>query len=258
MIRLESAAYLGKNRKSFSLDGIVVSETEYTQKVSEDWHYHVNNHLTYILHGGNREQRKNYEAQALPGKLFMYPSGILHRNLNTAHPSKNINLEVEDRFLIQYDLTFSVSSSVDLKFLLLKIFKECLISDNDSATAIQALVLNLFESLHEKDERISPRWVALIEEVLQDRWNENVSLMELSNELKLHPVTVSKSFPKHFNCTLGTYSRKIKIDRAISLIRQSDRLLTEIALECGFFDQSHFIKAFKEVTGFTPKEFQRL
>ncbi|HMF71536.1 MAG TPA: AraC family transcriptional regulator [Flavitalea sp.] len=258
MIRLERTAYLGTNRRSFSLDGIVVSETEYTKTVSEDWHYHVNNHITYILQGGNREQRKNDEAQVLPGKLLIYPSGLPHRNLNTAYPSKNINLEVDDEFLLRHNLIFSISSSVDLKFLLLKIYKECVISDNDSKASIQALVLNIFESLREGHEHISPKWVGVIAEVLHDRWNENVSLAELSHELKLHPVTVSKNFPKHFNCTLGEYSRKIKIDRAISLIRQSNRLLTEIALECGFFDQSHFIKTFKHITGFTPQQYRRL
>jgi AraC family transcriptional regulator len=258
MIRLEKATYLGNNLRSFSLDGLAITETEYTQKVSESWHYHVNNHISYILEGGNREQRKNHEEQALPGNLLMYPSGLLHRNLNTAHPSKNINLEVDDKFLRQHDLKFSMSSRVDMKFLVLKIYKECLISDNDSERSIKALVLNVFQSFQEKNECISPRWVALIAEVLHDRWNENVSLTELSNELKLHPVTISKSFPKHFHCTLGEYSRKIKIDKAISLINHSNRSLTEIALECGFFDQSHFIKTFKDVTGFTPKEYRRL
>ena len=258
MIQLERATYLGNNRRSFSLDGIAVTETEYTKKVSERWHYHVNNHVSYILQGGNREQRKNQEMQALPGNVLIYPSGLLHRNLNTAHPSKNINLEVDDKFLFQHDLKFFMSSSARLKFLILKVYKECLINDNDSETSIKALVLNAFEFFQETHERVSPRWVALIAEVLHDRWNENVSLTELSNELKLHPVTISKSFPAHFHCTLGEYSRKIKIDKAVSLIKHSNRSLTEIGLECGFFDQSHFIKTFKDVTGFTPKEYRRL
>ena len=258
MIQLERATYLGNNRRSFSIEGIAITETEYTKKVSESWHYHVNNHISYILQGGNREQRKNHEAQALPGNLLIYPSGVLHRNLDTAHPSKNINLEVDDKFLLQHDLKFSMASCVRLKFLVLKAYKECLINDNDSETSIKALVLNAFEFFQEKRERISPKWVALIAEVLHDRWNENVSVTELSNQLKLHPVTISKSFPKHFHCTLGEYSRKIKIDKAVSLINHSNRSLTEIALECGFFDQSHFIKTFKDITGFTPKEYQRL
>ena len=258
MIQLERATYLGNNRRSFSLGGIAISETEYTKKVSEGWHYHVNNHISYILQGGNREQRKNHEAQVLPGNLLIYPAGLLHRNLNTAHPSKNINLEVDDKFLHQHDLKFSMSPSVCLKFLLLKVYKECLINDKDSENSIKALLLNAFDLLQGKKKRISPKWAVLIAQVLHDRWNENVSLAELADELKLHPVTISRSFPKHFHCTLGEYSRKIKIDKAVSLIKHSKRPLTEIGLDCGFFDQSHFIKTFKDITGFTPKEYRRL
>lgn len=258
MIQLERAAYLGSNRRSFSLDGISVTETEYTKKVSEDWHYHVNNHLSYILQGGNREQRKNLEDQVLPGKLMIYPAGMLHRNLNTAHPSKNINIEVDDKFLHHHNLKFSMSSSAHIKFIVLKVYKECLVNDNDSETSIKALLLNAFEHQQGKSEHTSPKWAAQIDEVLHDRWNENVSLAELSDELNLHPVTISKSFPKHFHCTLGEYSRKIKIDKAVAMIKDSNRSLTEIGLECGFFDQSHFIKVFKEITRFTPKEYRCL
>jgi len=258
MIRLEKATYLGNNRKSFHVNGIAVTETEYSKKVSEGWHYHVNSHISYILQGGNREQRKNHEAQALPGNLMIYPSGLLHRNLNTVYPSKNLNLEVDDNFLLDNDLKFSISSAVSVKFFVLKVYKECLINDKDSEASIRTLVLNAFESVHEKNERVSPRWAALISQVVHDRWNENVSLTELSQELNLHPVTISKSFSKHFHCTLGEYSRKIKIDKAVSLMNRSKRSLTEIALECGFFDQSHFIRAFKDATGFTPTEYRRL
>ncbi len=258
MIQLERATYLGKNRRSFSLYGIEVTETEYTEKVSEGWHYHANNHISYILQGGNREQRKNHEAQVLPGNLLIYPAGLLHRNLDTAHPSKNINIEVNENFLRQHDLKFSISSRAQIKFIVLKVYKECLINDNDSDASITTLLLNAFEPVHEKNERTSKKWVAQIEEVLRDRWNENVSLTELSNDLNLHPVSISRGFPKHFQCTFGEYSRKIKIDKAVSLIKRSDKSLTEIALECGFFDQSHFIRTFKEVTGFTPKEYRRL
>ncbi|MFV8347795.1 AraC family transcriptional regulator [Flavobacterium sp. ZB4P13] len=34
--------------------------------------------------------------------------------------------------------------------------------------------------------------------------------------------------------------------------------LTDISFECGFADQSHFIRTFKQQTGFLPKKFQNL
>jgi AraC family transcriptional regulator len=93
---------------------------------------------------------------------------------------------------------------------------------------------------------------------MHDRWQETLTLQELAQELQLHPVTISKHFPKYFNCTLGEYMRKVKIEKALTQIRTSPESLTEIAYACGFFDQSHFIKAFKQVTGFLPKAYKKL
>lgn len=67
-----------------------------------------------------------------------------------------------------------------------------------------------------------------------------------------------QKFPRIFGCTLGEYARQVKIEKAISLIGQSRGSLADIAYECGFADQSHFIRAFKSATGFLPGEFKKI
>jgi len=52
--------------------------------------------------------------------------------------------------------------------------------------------------------------------------------------------------------------RRVKIDKSLHLIKQQHATLTEIALRCGFADQSHFIRTFKAATGFLPKEFKKV
>jgi AraC-like DNA-binding protein len=39
------------------------------------------------------------------------------------------------------------------------------------------------------------------------------------------------------------------------LIAKNDTTLTSIAYECGYFDQSHFIREFKSFTGIAPSDF---
>ncbi len=56
----------------------------------------------------------------------------------------------------------------------------------------------------------------------------------------VHPVTISKYFPRYFSCTLGEYMRKLKIEKSLSLIKSPGNSLTNVAYACGFFDQSHF------------------
>jgi AraC family transcriptional regulator len=48
------------------------------------------------------------------------------------------------------------------------------------------------------------------------------------------------------------------VQRAMTLLGEPGRLLTEIAFECGFADQSHFIRSFRSYYGMTPLEYRRL
>ena len=230
----------------------------------EGWHSHANYHITFVVRGGNREQRKTEEFEAAPGAIIFYRRGELHRNRNTLHPSKNINLEIKDAFLANYQWSVPAFDSrqqrrADAKLFLLKIYKECRTSDAQSIASIHALALALLSSpREEKTFGKIPPWANRLWEIINDRWNETVSLAELSASLSIHPVTISKNFPRIFGCTLGEYARKVKIEKAISLIGQSRGSLADIAYECGFADQSHFIRAFKSATGFLPGEFKKI
>lgn len=264
MLQLTGGKYLGSNKRSWDAHGVFVSETEYHSKVFEGWHYHENSHMTFILQGGNREQRKNEEFEAVPGSILFYPSGILHRNLNTRHPSRNINIEIENDFFSHYSLDIAAfnantANHANAKFTLLKAYQECLTNDDHAQASIHQLVLDFIGSTsHVRDKTFNPQWARLITDIINDRWNENLSLHELAKLVKVHPVTISRFFPKYYHCTLGEYVRKIRIEKATTLIRTSSLSLTEIAHQCGFFDQSHFIRLFKQTTGFLPGRYKNM
>ncbi|MBP0437345.1 helix-turn-helix domain-containing protein [Tianweitania sediminis] len=48
-----------------------------------------------------------------------------------------------------------------------------------------------------------------------------------------------------------------RVDRAKALLGERDLSLAEIALCCGFADQSHFTTSFRKLTGFTPLRWRR-
>ena len=48
----------------------------------------------------------------------------------------------------------------------------------------------------------------------------------------------------------------MRINHSLELIKK-DYPLSIIAVECGFFDQSHFIKEFKKMYGITPLKFTK-
>lgn len=265
MYELEREKYLGNTKNSFKTEqGISVVETEYQQKVYEGWHSHQNAHITLFLKGGTTEKRKSYNKTVGAGSLLFYHSDELHLNHDTLFPSRNINIEIEENLLKELELSEStieksIQNTVQTKFLILKIFKETITADTFSEDTIGMLFSQLSNAYSHLDKlEKSPSWVKCLQELLNDRWNENLNLQDLSKVLNLNPITISKHFPKYFGCTLGEYMRRIKIDRSFSLIKADDSSLTEIGLQCGFSDQSHFTRTFKDQTGFLPKQFQKL
>lgn len=263
---LETARYLGSNANCFSARGIWVSLTEYRGATLSNHalHAHVNPHITLLLQGGTVEKRAGGDFERLGGQTVFFYGGEPHQNSKTLHGSKNINLEFEAEFLNENDIEESdiekaVKNTIHAKFLLLKAYKELITRDNFSTDTITMLTLDLLTQAPTSEKRFNPpAWVHCIKEFLNDHWNRQVTLQELSVVTGIHPTTISKYFPKYFKCTLGEYMRRLKVDQSLSLIKKSHSSLAEVAYSCGFADQSHFTRTFKHFTGFLPHHFQKL
>lgn len=110
------------------------------------------------------------------------------------------------------------------------------------------------------DNKKIPDWVKELKEMIQDQIDTQFtfSFKKISNDLALNPSYLSREFSKYFdNMSFGDYIRKIRIEKAIQLIEDSNHTLTQIAYMTGFSDQSHFTRIFKKYTGNNPSEFRK-
>ncbi len=106
----------------------------------------------------------------------------------------------------------------------------------------------------------TPSWVKDLKNIIQDQIDAQFTfdLKKISNELDLNPSYLSREFSKHFeDLNFGDYVRKLRIEKAISLIENSTHTLTEIAYMTGFSDQSHFTRIFKLHTGKNPSSYRK-
>ncbi|HEX8737562.1 MAG TPA: helix-turn-helix transcriptional regulator, partial [Pyrinomonadaceae bacterium] len=210
------------------------------------------------------DKRRTRETERVAGELMFFHAGEPHETIIELFPTKSINLIIEHEFL-QDNLTTesSVKSAVDrnpqAKFIMLKIYKELISGDGFSDSSIKMLLLNLIHA-NPKDESANPfpGWIKTIAELTRDKWNESLTLKDLSEAAGVHPITVSKHFPRYFSCTFGEYMRRLKIEKSLYFLKVSRFSLTEIAVECGFADQSHFIRTFKQLTGFLPNKYKKI
>jgi len=58
--------------------------------------------------------------------------------------------------------------------------------------------------------------------------------------------------------TVGEYLRRKRIEHACHLVSNTNMALAEIAMTCGFSDQSHFSATFRRQVGLTPARFRQM
>jgi len=265
-LSLDRGHYLGKVVDLCYCDGIIAGATQYPEEGhTSQPHYHDNMHISFVLRGGSVEKRgQGQQYERLPGDIMFYHAGEIHQNIQKVFPSKNINLEIENDFLLKNGNTEAAIGSVltenpDGKFLLLKVYNELSENDHFSASSISMLFLDMVNRSAKKHQtKPLPSWVRIIHELLNDQSTGKLGLTDLSKAAGVHPITISKHFHKYYGCTLGEYMRKLKIEKALTLIKAGTIPLTEIAYACDFSDQSHFTRVFKQQTGFLPKRYQQL
>lgn len=107
-------------------------------------------------------------------------------------------------------------------------------------------------------QKKTPEWVKEVKQIIQDQIDSNLNLTELSRSLDINPSYLSREFSKHFdNLSFGDYIRKLRIEKAMELMRTQKYSLTEVAYLTGFSDQSHFTRIFKQHTGKNPSVFKK-
>jgi AraC family transcriptional regulator len=263
MLALEKGTYLGKVLDLSQAGGIFAGATSYYPNDGTNlMHYHENPHLSFVLKGGGIVKSRRSEYERLPGEMMFFRAGEPHQCIAKRFPTRNVNLEIETAFLAENriteaDIGAAIRKNPHLKFNMLKVYNELLAADNFTDSSIKILLLDLVCAVR-KIEKAEPEWLGTIRELMNDKWNEPLTLGDLSSAAGVHPVTVSKFFPRYFACTFGEYMRRLKVEKSLRLIKDSPGTLTEIAYECGFYDQSHFTRTFKKMTGFLPNSYAKL
>ncbi|MBK1837218.1 helix-turn-helix transcriptional regulator [Azospirillum sp. YIM B02556] len=72
---------------------------------------------------------------------------------------------------------------------------------------------------------------------------------DLAAAAKLSCGYFCQAFKDSFGCPPHAYIMRRRVQRAKELLETTDTPLSEIALDCGFSDQSHFSRIFRRVTG---------
>lgn len=91
---------------------------------------------------------------------------------------------------------------------------------------------------------------------MRDRLGENLRRDEVARFAGVSPGHLATLMSEHMGKSFTDLLAQMRLDRARDLLRSSDLNLGSIALECGFYDQSHLNKAFRKYLGQSPGQFR--
>ena len=91
---------------------------------------------------------------------------------------------------------------------------------------------------------------------IRDYYREHISNRQLAALAHMSVRAFERKFHDSFHVTPQQYIRKLRVRMACRALVYTEKPLSEVALECGFADQSHFAREFRHQTRQTPREYR--
>lgn len=80
---------------------------------------------------------------------------------------------------------------------------------------------------------------------------------DLAEQAGLSAYQYEQRMKKVLGMPAGHFISRVRLEAAIALLKDSSDTVAEVALACGFYDQSAFARTFKSAIGMTPTEYRK-
>ena len=102
------------------------------------------------------------------------------------------------------------------------------------------------------------RWqLARALELFETNFDRPIRLDEVANAVRMSTSHFSHAFSGSVGEPPARYLRRYRVKRAQEMMLSTRKSLSEIALNCGFADQSHLTRTFRRMVGVSPAAWRR-
>jgi len=264
--------------------GFRVIENQYPAGLELSRHYHENACLSYVLEGACSESYSDPAAGVgepvicQPGVLRYLPPGLKHSNV-FEEGSHCLIVEVDREALRRVEEHTKALErpgqiqGVASTWLAKRLYHEFRQGDELALISLEGILLEILAegARHARPNHIQPnhvqpagavttipKWLRNAREYLDANFLRPLSLSEIAAAAGVHRVHLSREFRRYFSSTVGEFLRRKRIEHACQLVSSTNMPLAEIAMLCGFSDQSHFSATFRRQTGVTPARFRQM
>jgi AraC family transcriptional regulator len=108
-----------------------------------------------------------------------------------------------------------------------------------------------------KANGLSQSQLGRVIDYIQANLAQDVSILDLAIVTNMSESHFSRGFKRSVGITPYQYLMQQRVERAKQLLNQQAISISAIALGCGFANQTHLTKVFRQMTGMTPKAYQK-
>lgn len=91
---------------------------------------------------------------------------------------------------------------------------------------------------------------------IQKHYNESINLEDIADHVRLSKYYFIKQFRKHMNITPLQYLTKIRLEKAVELLRHTELSINEISNQVGYSNANYFNKVFRKAVGTSAGQFR--
>jgi len=256
---------LRQDLNQLKVSGFTLIETLHAPGSRIPDHVHDAASVCLTLSGKGLEIINGVRVVEQPGGVLLRAAGIKHSNQYGAVPLRGLMIEIENRWLQTWRSFLQVFEGHryfprgPVPALALRVYRESRVKDTIAPVIVEGLMLEMLgfasRSLIKTPVR-PPHWLTQARDLLHERFNDSLNLLEVANAVGVHPTHLARTFKKHYRTTVGEYLRALRLDWATRQLSETETSIAEVAAAAGFYDQSHFSHLFKQHTGFSPAEFR--
>ena len=258
--KLKAGEHFGSVFHKCRIPTAIVSESVYKRSICLPEHSHELSFFTLIIDGSYSEVIKRKDVFYSPQTVLWRQAEISHKDRIETNSSRFFFIEIEKSFSERLDEHYSVPERLaerngTLTWLAFRLRSEIANGCAGTPLIAEGITLEMLGYLNRAEtisDRRLPGWLLRVAERLNEDFAEPLSNQELAAAEGVHPVHLAAAFRRFYSQTIGEYVQNLRIERASELLRNAEIPLTDISLECGFADQSHFTRVFKRRTGLTP------
>jgi AraC family transcriptional regulator len=256
-------SFHGVDIQSSGRSGIRYRQSEFAPRLATRVHSHEEAYFCLVLRGASRQCSGNEDRDRACGSAYFYPAGETQ--------SEQFGPDGGTLFSIELGASVLALDSAGLRLpqrskelsgstalLVRRIHLESMLRDSAAPLTVDVLTAMLVAELSREGVHSDPRWPRLVREYLHAHYLTKLTLGEVAAIAGVHPVHLSRDFPRRFGSTLGDYVRALRIDYAARLLATTHRAIAEIGLDAGFASQPHFTRHFKQRMGTTPAAYRAI